>query len=66
MCWDASYEIILALMRHYPDVDVEAVGIVQLKEMILALPGFYDDPEIAHERLLCDILREWYEEVNPD
>lgn len=60
--WDASYEIVLALMRMYPDVDVNSVGLLQMKEMIVALPNFVDDPMLAHDGLLRDILREWFEE----
>jgi len=62
LCWDATYEIVLALMAHYPHINVDNVGIQQLKQLILDLPGFADDPAIAHDRLLSDILREWYEE----
>jgi FeS assembly protein IscX len=60
--WDASYEIILALRRAYPTTDVNSVGLQQLKDMIVALPNFVDDPAIAHDGLLREILREWYEE----
>jgi FeS assembly protein IscX len=63
--WDASYEIVLALMRMYPDVDVNSVGLLQMKEMIVALPNFVDDPTLAHDGLLRDILREWFEEKYP-
>jgi FeS assembly protein IscX len=63
--WDASYEIILALRQHYPTVRTEQVntlGLSQLKEMIVTLPNFADDPDVAHDGLLREILREWYEE----
>jgi FeS assembly protein IscX len=63
--WDASYEIVLALMRTYPDMDVNAVGLKQLKDMIIALPNFADDPTLAHDGLLREILREWFEEKYP-
>jgi FeS assembly protein IscX len=63
--WEASFEIVLALIEKYPDVNVENVGTEQLKQWIIALPGFADDPEIVTEAILNDILREWYEEVNP-
>lgn len=61
--WDASYEIIRALRRRYPDVDVNDVGLQQLKAMIITLPNFVDDPTLAHDALLSEILREWYEEA---
>jgi len=50
-------------MRTYPNFNIEAIGYQQLMEMIVALPGFADDPAIASEELLRDILREWYEEA---
>lgn len=63
LSWDASYEIILALMEVYPDIDVESVGTEQLRQMVLGLPNFIDDPALMYDGLLDDILREWYEET---
>lgn len=62
--WESSYEIVLSLQAHYPEMDVESVGLQQLQEMIVALPGFADDPALANDVLLADILREWYEETD--
>jgi FeS assembly protein IscX len=31
--------------------------------MVLALPRFADDPRLANETLLNEILREWFEEA---
>ena len=45
------------------DIDIEEVGMQQLMELITALPNFADDPSIASDDLLRDILREWYEEA---
>lgn len=64
LLWDSSYAIVRALGRHYPQVDADSVGLDQLRQLIIALPGFADDPTLAHEALLRDILREWYEETN--
>ncbi len=60
--WDNTYEIVLALMAQYSEVDVETVGIEQLFQWIIRLPNFSDDPEMVTEQILQDILREWYEE----
>lgn len=60
--WEASYEIVLSLMEHHPNADLDALGLQQLWEWIIALPGFADDPTLANDDLLTDILREWYEE----
>lgn len=63
--WESTYEIVLALMEQYPDLDMDAVGLNELNEYIVALPNFADDPRLANEGILSEILREWYEEVNP-
>lgn len=62
--WDASYEIVLCLMGRYPDMDIDGIGLETLEDLIVALPNFVDDPMLANEELLNDILREWYEERN--
>jgi FeS assembly protein IscX len=62
--WEASYEIVLSLMEHHPDADLEALGLRQLFEWIIALPGFADDPLLANDDLLTEIFREWYEEMS--
>jgi FeS assembly protein IscX len=61
--WEATYEIVLSLQSHYPQVDVESVGIAQLMDMIVQLPNFADDPAMVNEGILTGILREWYEET---
>ena len=63
--WDATYEIVLSLMTVHSEVDVEMVGVDQLYRWIIALPHFADDPNLVTNAILNDILREWYEEVNP-
>lgn len=62
--WDASYAIVLNLIALHPDADLETIGLQQLFEWIIALPGFADDPDLAHDGLLTEILREWYEEID--
>lgn len=62
--WEASYEIVQELISIYPDVKVDNVGIAQLHKLIIELPNFADDPVLANEGILNEILREWYEEVN--
>ncbi|PJF44000.1 MAG: Fe-S assembly protein IscX [Phototrophicales bacterium] len=61
--WDSTYEIVLNLMRAYPMVNLDTISTSQLLEMILALPNFVDEPQLANEDLLVEILRFWYEEA---
>ena len=60
--WDASYEIVLALMETYPDADLDQLGLNELNERILQLPDFDDDPALVNDAILRQILRDWYEE----
>jgi FeS assembly protein IscX len=62
--WESSYEIVLALIAQYPDIDLDAVGTEQLYRWIIGLPNFADDPALSNEGILNEILRDWYEEVS--
>lgn len=62
--WESSYAIVLSLMESYPDLDLDCLGIEQLRQMIIALPSFADDPGLANDEILNEILRVWYEEAN--
>lgn len=53
-------------MAAHPHIDVESLGLAQLKALIVALPNFADDPALANDALLSQILREWWEELNAD
>ncbi len=63
--WEDTYELVLALMEAYGEVDLDALGLQQLGEMVMRLPDFADDPLLVNADILTDILREWYEECNP-
>ncbi len=62
--WDATYEIVLSLIETHPAADLDLMGLRELYELIVALPGFADDPKLANEGILTEILREWYEEIH--
>lgn len=62
--WESSYAVVLALMEHYPDIDLDRLGLEALRQMIIRLPDFQDDPALATDGILTEILREWYEEAN--
>jgi len=65
LLWDSSYAIVCALEQQHPTLKAESVGLNQLRTLIIDLPGFADDPTLAHDALLREILREWYEETTP-
>jgi FeS assembly protein IscX len=61
--WDATYAIAAALLAANPDVHPETIGLEQLHQLVLCLPGFVDDPVLATERILMDIQIAWFEEA---
>jgi FeS assembly protein IscX len=62
--WESTYAIVLSLIEAHPNIDLDTLGTEQLFLWITELPNFVDDPELANEGILNEILREWYEEVN--
>jgi FeS assembly protein IscX len=50
-------------MAHHPTLGPIDVGLEELAALVEALPGFQDDPALATEQLLLDILTVWYEEA---
>jgi FeS assembly protein IscX len=60
--WDSTYAIVLALMESYPNQRPVDTGLEELVTLVTALPGFEDDPSLATEQILYDILTVWYEE----
>lgn len=63
--WESTYEIVLCLIELYPETDLDCIGLDQLYRYIVNLPDFADDPILVNDVILNEILREWYEEVNP-
>ena len=52
MKWTDTYEIAAALYDAHPDVDPKTLRFTQLREWVLALPGFNDDPAHSGEKIL--------------
>ncbi|MBA4151234.1 MAG: Fe-S assembly protein IscX [Acinetobacter sp.] len=63
LTWTDSLEIALALIDAHPDVDPKTVRFTDLREWVMALPEFEDDPAHCGERVLEAIQLAWMEEV---
>ena len=63
MKWTDSQEIAIALADAHPDVDPRRVNFVDLRNMIVALPDFDDDPKRSGEKILEAIQMAWMDEV---
>ncbi|AOB27315.1 Fe-S cluster assembly protein IscX [Bordetella bronchiseptica] len=64
MKWTDIYEIAAALADMHPDADPQTVRFTQLREWVLGLPGFADDPAHCGEKILEAIQMAWIEEMD--
>ncbi|MBC2770197.1 MULTISPECIES: Fe-S cluster assembly protein IscX [Pusillimonas] len=62
MRWTDTYEIVEALLEAHPDVDPAQVRFTDLRDWVMALPGFDDDPARCGERILEAIQMTWIDE----
>ena len=60
--WTDSLEIAMRLEDAHPDVDPQYVRFTDLRDWILALEDFEDDPEHCGERILEAIQMAWIDE----
>jgi len=62
MKWTDSEAIAVALLEKYPGLDPLTLRFTDLRDRILALDGFDDDPKSSNEPKLEAIQMAWYEE----
>ena len=62
MKWTDSLEIAIQLSDAHPDVDPKTVRFTDLREWVMALPEFDDDPNHSGEKILEAIQMAWIEE----
>lgn len=60
--WTDSLEIAIQLDEAHPEVDPKSVNFVDLRNWVMALEEFDDDPEHSGERILEAIQMCWLEE----
>jgi FeS assembly protein IscX len=60
--WTDVRDIAIALDEAHPDVDPQLVNFVDLRNWVLALPEFDDDPAHSGEKVLEAIQMTWIEE----
>lgn len=64
MKWTDVQEIAIELAERHPDVDPRAIRFTDLRQKVLALPGFDDAPERSGERVLEAIQQAWIDEAD--
>jgi len=62
--WTDSLEIAIALAEKHPDVDPKTIRFTDLRQWVLELPGFTDDPKHSGEKILEAIQMAWIDEVS--
>ncbi|QMT32253.1 Fe-S cluster assembly protein IscX [Alysiella filiformis] len=64
MKWTDSQRIAEELFDTHPDIDPQTVRFTQLRDLILALPDFDDDPERCGEKILEAVQMAWIDEAS--
>jgi FeS assembly protein IscX len=62
--WIDSQELAIELAEQFPDIDPVTIRFTDLREWILELENFDDDPEHCNERILEAVQMCWIEEAN--
>jgi FeS assembly protein IscX len=62
MTWLDAEDIGIALAEKFPGIDPLTVRFTDLREKVLQLNGFADDPKTSNEPKLEAIQMAWYEE----
>jgi FeS assembly protein IscX len=64
MKWTDTRDIALALVERHPNVNPRNVRFTDLRQWILELPGFADDPAHCGEKILEAVQMTWMEEAD--
>ncbi len=63
MKWTDINDIAIELTDAHPAVDPLKINFVDLRNWVMALPGFDDDPKRCGEKILEAIQQAWIDEV---
>ncbi|HSC75774.1 MAG TPA: Fe-S cluster assembly protein IscX [Pseudomonadales bacterium] len=64
MRWTDIQDIVIELADSKPDIDPRFVNFVDLRNWVMALPDFDDNPDHCGEKVLEAIQMAWIEEVS--
>ena len=64
MQWTDITDIAIELTEAHPDVDPLTLNFVDLRNWVMALPGFDEDPDRCGEKILEAIQAAWIEELD--
>ena len=64
MKWTDTIDIAIDLSETHPDVDPMTIRFTDLKQWVMGLPEFDDDPDRCGERILEAIQMAWLDELD--
>jgi FeS assembly protein IscX len=64
MKWTDVNDIAIELVDLYPEVNPLSVRFTDMREWVMGLPEFDDDPERCGEKILEAIQMAWLDEMN--
>ena len=64
MKWTDINDIAIELSDAHPDTDPLKINFVDLRNWVMALPDFNDDPKHSAEKVLEAIQQAWIDEVS--
>lgn len=64
MKWTDSLDIAIALVEKHPEVDPKRLNFVDLRDWVLGLEEFDDDPKHCGEKILEAIQTAWIDEAS--
>ncbi|MEE8481804.1 MAG: Fe-S cluster assembly protein IscX [Acidiferrobacterales bacterium] len=62
--WSDSRDIAIELVDKYPDIDPMSVRFTDLRDWVIALDEFDDNPEKSGEKILEAIQMAWLDEAD--
>ncbi len=63
LTWKETEDIAFALIDAHPDQDPLKLSFPKLRQLVIELPDFADNPDGSNEAILEAIQMAWYEEV---
>ncbi len=64
MKWTDTIDIAIELIETHPDVDPMTVRFTDLRDWVMALPEFDDEPDRCGEKILEAIQMAWMDEAD--
>ena len=62
MKWTDTLDIAIELDENHPEIDPRSINFVDLRNLVVNLKDFDDDPERTGEKILEAIQMNWIEE----